>query len=219
MKCGARNRQGEPCQRWALAGRNRCGLHGGKTPVGPACKHYRTGRYSVYLPERLRERYETAEDDAELLSLRSEIALTDARLVDLLARVDSGESGRLWAHLKRTYDEYTRARLADDQSKMTTALAKVERLIDSAVQDDAAWAEIGTLIEQRRRLTESEQKRLVALQQMITATEAMAIVHRVVDIVSRHVTDRQIISAIVVEMRAIAETTSGRPGYAEGPDA
>ena len=190
MKCGAKNRQGEPCQRWSLAGRNRCGLHGGKTPAGPACANYRTGRYSAYVPERLRERYEAAEHDAELLSLRGEIALTDARLIDLLARVNTGESGQLWARLKKAHGEFKVYRLARDVPKMNMALAKIEAFLDSAVQDHAAWAEIGELIEQRRRLTESESKRMVALQQMLSAEEAMTLAHRVIDIVTRHVTDR-----------------------------
>jgi hypothetical protein len=40
----------------------------------------------------------------------------------------------------------------------------------------------------------------------------------VVDIVARHVTDKQTLSAIVVEMRALAEQPHGLPAYAEGPD-
>jgi hypothetical protein len=217
MKCGAKNRQGEPCQRWALAGRTRCRLHGGKSLVGSACPHFRSGRYSAYVPERLRARYEQAEDDAELLSLKSEVALVDARLADLLVRVDTGESGQLWAELHRAYRAFTRARQAGDEE--TTALARVERLIERAGQDHQAWAEIGELIEQRRRLTESEAKRLITLQQMLTSAEAMAIMHRMVDIVTRHVTDRQALSAIVVEMRALAEQPHGLPASAEDPDA
>src|SRR5918992_3274075 len=113
--CGAKTKHdGTPCERSPVRGRTRCRVHGGKTPVGPACKQYRVGRYSTYLPERLRERYEQAEGDAELLSLRSEVALTDACLIDLLARVDTGESGQRWAHLKKAYEEFTRHRLARD---------------------------------------------------------------------------------------------------------
>lgn len=39
--CGAKNRQGEPCQRPPLAGKTRCKLHGGATPKGlkNAVKH------------------------------------------------------------------------------------------------------------------------------------------------------------------------------------
>jgi hypothetical protein len=218
MKCGAKNRQGGPCQRWALEGRTRCRLHGGKSLVGTACPHFRGGRYSRYVPERLRERYEQAEGDAELLNLRGEIALIDARLVDLLSRVDTGESGQLWADLRRAHQEFKVAKRGEDVARMHTALARVEQLIDSAVQDYQAWAEIGTLIEQRRKLTESKAKRLITLRQMLTAAEAMAIVHRLVDIVSRHVPDRQVLSAIVVEISALAERANGLPAYEETPD-
>jgi hypothetical protein len=219
MKCGAKNRQGEPCQRWALAGRTRCRLHGGKTLVGAASPSYRSGRYSAYVPERLRQRYEAAEQDAELLSLRGEIALTDARLMDLLARVNTGESGQLWANLKKAHREFRVAKRGEDEARMQSTLARVEYLIESAVDDYHAWAEIGELIEQRRRLAESESKRMVALEQMMTAEQAMALVYRVVDIVSRHVTDKQALRDIVVEMRALTEATSGRTVYEEAPDA
>jgi hypothetical protein len=218
--CGAKTKHdGTPCERSPVRGRTRCRVHGGKTPVGPACKHYRVGRYSTYLPERLRERYEQAESDQELLSLKSEIALTDARLIDLLARVDTGESGQRWAHLTKAYEEFTLHRQARDVPKMNVALAKMERNIAQATDDRAAWAEIGELVEQRRRLTESEHKRMVALQQMLSAEEAMALTHRVVDIVTRHVTDRQVLSAIVVEMRTLMERSNGLPAYEEDSDA
>jgi hypothetical protein len=220
QRCGAKNKQnGGACENWAVRGRTRCRMHGGKTLVGSACTHYRTGRYSSYVPERLRERYEAAEHDAELLSLRGEIALTDARLIDLLARVNTGESGQLWARLKKAHGEFKVYRLGRDVPKMNMALAKIEALLDSAVQDHAAWAEIGKLIEQRRRLTESEAKRMATLQQMLTAEEAMALAHRVIDIVTRHVTDRQVLRDIVVEMRTLTEATSGRTVYGEAPDA
>jgi hypothetical protein len=41
VTCGARNRQGEPCQRPPLKGKTRCKLHGGATPKGlkNAVKH------------------------------------------------------------------------------------------------------------------------------------------------------------------------------------
>jgi hypothetical protein len=81
------------------------------------------------------------------------------------------------------------------------------------------WLHSKVILEQRRRLAESEQKRLIALEQMLTAEQAMALVHRVVDIVGRHVRDREAMSAIVVELRALAEVTSGRPVYGEAPDA
>ncbi len=217
--CGARTKHdGTPCARSPVRGRTRCRLHGGKTLVGPASPHFRTGRYSAYLPERLRARYEQAEGDAELLSLKSEVALTDACLIDLLARVDTGESGQRWANLKKAHEEFKVSRLARDVPKMNVALAKIEALLDSAVQDHTAWGEIGTLIEQRRKLTESEAKRLITLQQMLTTEEAMALAYRLVDIVTRHVTDKHVLRDIVVDLTALVEQPNGVPAYEEDSD-
>jgi hypothetical protein len=41
---------------------------------------------------------------------------------------------------------------------------------------EAAWADIRACLEQRRRLVESERKRLVEMQQMIGVDEAMLLV-------------------------------------------
>jgi hypothetical protein len=219
MKCGARTRQGEPCQRWALAGRTRCRLHGGKSLVGSACPHVRSGRYSAYVPERLRERYEQAETDPELLSLKREVALVDARLVDLLARVDTGESGQRWANLKKAHEEVKVSRRARDVPKMNEALAKIELDIEQATDNRAAWAEIGGLVEQRRKLVESEAKHLIMHRQMLSTEEAMLMTHRLIDIITRHVPDKQALSAIIVDIRALGEQAYGRLGSEETPDA
>jgi hypothetical protein len=218
--CGARTKHdGTPCERSPVRGRTRCRLHGGKTLVGTASPTYRNGRYSTYVPERLRARYEQAEGDVELLSLRSEVALIDARLIDLLTRVDTGESGQLWAHLKKAHEEFKLYRLAGDVPRMTTALAKVEAVIERVGQDHTAWAEIGALIEQRRKLTESEAKRLITLQQMLTTEDAMALAYRLVDIVTRHVTDKHVLRDIVVDLTALVEQPRGLPAYTEEAEA
>jgi hypothetical protein len=45
-RCRAKNRQGQPCKKWTMRGRNRCANHGGKTPQGWASTHYVHGWYS-----------------------------------------------------------------------------------------------------------------------------------------------------------------------------
>ena len=83
--CGAKTRKGTPCLRAPMVN-GRCNLHGGKTPIGAALPQFKTGRYSKYLPARLAERYHEAERDPELLSLRSELALVQARLAELISK-------------------------------------------------------------------------------------------------------------------------------------
>ena len=63
-------------------------------------------RAPLALPaRRLAARYEESLRDGDVLSLVSEVALTDARLEDLLRRVDSGESGKVWEQLKQVRTE------------------------------------------------------------------------------------------------------------------
>lgn len=46
QKCGAKNRQGNPCKRPVTPGRNRCHLHGGKSLRGKDHPAYKHGYYS-----------------------------------------------------------------------------------------------------------------------------------------------------------------------------
>ena len=78
--CGAKTRSATPCQRPPVAGRERCRLHGGATPIGAASPHFRTGRHSKYLPARLAGRYAEALADEKLLELRDDVALIHARI-------------------------------------------------------------------------------------------------------------------------------------------
>lgn len=49
----------------------------------------KSGKFSDAVPERYLDDYERALADPNLLSLRDEIALLDARIIELLKRVDS----------------------------------------------------------------------------------------------------------------------------------
>jgi hypothetical protein len=191
MDCGAKRRNGERCRGRAMSN-GRCRLHGGTSLGGIASPSLRTGRYSKYLPARLQERYQRAQADPDLLALRDEVALLDARLADVLSRADVGESAALW---DRLHDAWTAFQGGD-----ATALAQVGRLIEGGIADWSAWREIARLIDQRRQLVESERKRLVELQQVLTAEQALVLLAAVTDAVRRHVHDRPTLAAISGEL-------------------
>lgn len=157
---------------------------------------YKHGKYSKYIPARLNETYQAARADDRLLELRDEIALLDARITDVLKRVDTGESGGLWRQVKDAWDNWQASQLTGDPNVMRVALNDVDRLIKRGLADYAAWADVTRLLEQRRKLTESERKRLVELQQVITAEQAMVMFSVLIDSVRRNVSDRKALSAI-----------------------
>ncbi|HEU5090506.1 MAG TPA: HGGxSTG domain-containing protein [Roseiflexaceae bacterium] len=195
MECGARKRDGTPCKAKAMPN-GRCRIHGGLTPVGPALPQYRDGRYSRVLPARLAGRYQEAAQDTALLELRSEVALLDARLADLLGRVDTGESGALWRALAEWRLEALAARKANDTVKTSEAINAIFDLIQRGHADYQAWREVGSVIEQRRKLVESERKRLIEMQQTLTAEKAMLLLGAVLGVIKEHVQDRNTLHAI-----------------------
>jgi hypothetical protein len=217
VKCEATSkRSGHRCRKDAMIGRTVCHMHGGKTPRGFALPQTRTGRYSQHLPARLAARYAEAQGDSELLALRDEVCLIDARLTDVLGRVDTGEAGRHWAALQHTWTDLTTAKAAGDVHQVSGLLTRIGELIQAGAADYAAWAEIIGLLQERRKLVESERKRLVELGQMITAERVITLVGVVEDAVRRHLPAhvdeahaRTILAAIAAELGA---AISGSPG-------
>ncbi len=208
-ECGARKKDGTPC-RAAPMQNGRCRIHGGKTPTGMALPQYKDGRYSRYLPARLAGRYAEAQADGALLELRDDIALVDSRLADLLGRVDSGESGALWQSLMAARSDLLAYRRAGDNVRMAEALNLILELIGQGHADYRAWGEVAQVLEQRRRLVESERKRLIELQQTITVEKAMLLIGAIGGIIKAHVQEREVLAKISAEITALVQS-EGRP--------
>ena len=202
--CGAKTRNGTPCRR-APCLNGRCPNHGGKSLAGIASPRLTHGRYSRSLPVQLTARYTAAQHEPELLSLRDELALRDARIADVPSRVDSGESGQLWQQLRGLNAELDTARRTGDTDALAAALSELQATIRQGSADYAAWNDIYTLLDQRRKLSESERRRLVALQQMLSVEQAMLLVARVASIVKAHVTDRATLGAISADLAQLLE--------------
>lgn len=195
--CGAKTRGGTPCQRSPAPGRNRCNLHGGKTPRGIAAPNWKTGRWSKVLPRGLVARYEQAVGDRRLLELRDDIALLDARTNELLSKVDqTHDSAALWRATQVTFTRLSASMQAKDADAITEHLTALGQLLNSGVADTELWHEIQSLIDQRRKLVESESRRLVELGSVLTVEQAMAFSSAVLAAVKSNVADPQALTAI-----------------------
>lgn len=211
-QCTAKSkRSGQRCRGDAMVGKNVCYFHGGKSLSGPANPAYRTGRYSTVLPTRLLAKYEAGRTDSELLALKDELALVDARLGELLARVDSGESGGLWSRLRVLYTSLDAARVSRDAATMATLLQDLGALVRAGAADEETWSQVLPLVEARRKLAETESKRLSQMSLLLSVNEAMVLLSAVSDIVRRaaeaHIADavvqRAFLAAIADGLRRL----------------
>ena len=167
--CGAKTRSGKPCRTYPMAN-GRCRIHGGKSLKGIASPRFKTGKYSKYLPEKVRTRYLATIVDKDLISLRDEIALNDVYLIELLESMKSGE-------------------VSQAETKL--------------------WRRIGRSMDLKRRLVNAEFKRLAAMKQFITAEEAYALIVRISNIIKTHISDKQILGAIMRDIDALLDKNKG----------
>ena len=193
--CNAKN---NTCKAFAMKDKTKCRNHGGLSLSGINSPRFKTGRYSKYLPQGLMTKYDEARKDPDLLNLRDEISLNDARLKQLIEKLPEGGASRSWIDLRSTWTELLNAQRAvsnaatdPERRQAQQSLANVFRQLNEVIEDGASeagvWNDIITTVDNRRKLVASESKRLTDMEQTITAEKAMALVYAVLDIIRRNV--------------------------------
>lgn len=178
--------------------------------IGVASPNFKHGRHSKHLPSRLAARYSEALADPQLLELRDEIALVGTRQTELLEQLDSGLTLERWRIAQMAYGELITAIQKRDGAGLQLAMIALEDALGVHVTNDAVvWEEVIVLSEHRRRLVESEHKRMVNMQQMITSEQAMALLGRVTESIRKHVSDPSILAAVASDLRAIVNAGAG----------
>lgn len=211
-RCGAKLRRKDTyCAKAPCEGSKRCELHGGKTPVGPASPHWKTGKHSKYaLPPKLLDRYIKAEADPDLLSLRSESALLETRIQEIAARFETGETSGVWESLDENWNNMVaanrrlrEAREAGDgeasalaQADATAALESIGRLIKTGTREQANWNELRDAIGDKQKVVTAENKRLIDMSQTLSADQALAFAATLLSLVKQNVQDRRALSNI-----------------------
>lgn len=174
-----------------MTGKTKCYHHGGKSLAGKDSGTYKTGRYSKYLPDRLAERYEEALQEQDLISMHNEIALVDSQLTTHLDELQQrGANGETWAE--------ARSLLADGD------LVRLERLLAEGGNPDAViWNTVNGLIEQRRRLADTERRRLEGEEHSVNLEKIMLLFAAILDIIRRRVSDVDAQRAVAQDLRAL----------------
>ena len=183
---------------------DRCKYHGGASPKGIMSPHFVHGKYTKYMPDRLAERYQQAEQDDELLNLRSDIALLYARLTDLLSDVETAASAELWLELGAAFESLRGALKKQDARATRRALTNMEMLISRGVGQADTWTEVYDVLERRRKLIESERKRLVDMHQMISVEKALTMIANIQSVIKENVKDKDALRAISQALRDLS---------------
>lgn len=206
LQCTAKAKNtGQRCMQPIVPGMTKCRYHGGKSLKGPDQPNWKHGRYSKYLPELVKARYETARRDPELLGLREEIALIDARLSQLLEKVNRGETEMLFPRIQEAFRQVMLGKSQHNEFLELQAFDKLKTLIEEGASESEAWGEIRQSIKLRAELSRGEIKRLETMQQMITATQAMSLLARVVTVIKDNVEDPTTVHKIAIAINGLLD--------------
>lgn len=184
----------------------RCWMHRGDPTVGIVHRGWRTGRYSEAIPALLSKAYEKSLADPNLLGMRDELSLLDARLEDLLRSMTRGDTPKVWEHLKDSWEALQRAMSTGDADAMQVALVTMRDLIKTGGSVTEAWSEIYRVLTTRSSIAEIERRRLESLQATITAEQALAWAGLLVSSVKRNVSDPKALEAITEDIQYALRT-------------
>lgn len=183
-----------------------CRVHGGgaaKANRGVNSPTWKHGRYSKYVPSRLLELYEKSIADPELIALRDEVGLLQARNQELLLELSgTGDSSHRWRELARLVIQLKEHAKVGDDGAMALDIVELSSMVKNGKRHWAIWREIYNTTELLGRTNEREQKRLERLGMMMKRDDVLALFSWFVDMVRSHVTDEPTLAAIESELRA-----------------
>lgn len=158
---------------------------------------------STFKSSELAQRYEEALEDPELVALRRPLALTSARIQQLLERVEDGVTDELWVGAAQAFDGLKVAIKKGDDLEIGKYLSILDGIFKRVEDDYQSWRQVFEALELQRKLSESERKRLVEMKQFITAQDAMEMVRALTSSVFKIVQDPLMLRRIVYEFSRI----------------
>lgn len=193
IQCTAMSkRTGERCKGPAIADSptQKCRMHGGYSSViGRANSQFKHGRYSKYLPAQLDDLYNEALTNEDLLNMSDHIALLEAKIQETLSESSDGDPAPLWSEVGDLFATVESEFAKGDADKTRKAINTMRRALDAGQRWDATWGKVTTLMEQLRKMTDTEVKRKKELNQFVPVERVILLMTAVSDAVKRNVKD------------------------------
>lgn len=150
----------------------RCRFHGGNQVHAGNGKM--SGRLKVYgesLSGRLQEMYIDSITDPDYLSVAPEISALATRNAQLMSEIGDTDYMVIATGLNQALAHIEKGIVEGKPGEIEYGASEIRAHLNTAVDDYRRWDEIGKLSSRLGRLTESERKRIVDAQQMITIQE------------------------------------------------
>lgn len=204
-RCRLIKTDGTRCKNPVREGWTVCRYHGAgysDNPGGGAIT-LKNGRYSQYLPNNMLSRFQAFMLDPDSLTLYGELSLVTTRISQLSERLQSCDNPQAWLKVNGALGKLKK--LAGSAADVDEAITLLQEAVAAPAAETKIWHEIDKLIDTRRRLSETEQKRIILNKKYLTLQEANAMLAFIFDAVMSYVTDETARAQIASKLRTIMQ--------------
>ena len=127
--------------------------------------------YSRNMQGELRDMYIEAMSDPDFLSVQPEISALATRSGQLMKDLGDTDYLAISTAIRQAVKRMSRARAEDDQVGMIAAARDIEEQLNAVADDKRRWDEIASIAGRLGRLSETERKRIIEAQKVITVPE------------------------------------------------
>lgn len=190
-----------------LIGRKGCQYHRDLVNVGPANGNYKHGKYSKFAPKNIDKRiHELRElrNDADNLSLRAEIELTEVRLSQLIETLNTSASLKTFKEIRKARLDILAAVKSQDTQLMQDALVILDKISTLGAKEYRGWEELFKVQKHYESLIASERQKLMQDKFMLSITEAQIIFAMIAHAINEKVPNVQDRKAVMREIEVIA---------------
>lgn len=198
-----------PCPNPQALGTRRCKSHGAKTALGPANPAWRNGRSSILLkkaPTQLKAGLKASLEDPNLLELRPELAMLDARVGELWERLKEGGSNEAWEQMRTLVGDLALALAEDDADQLHAVATAMSATVDQHFDEVSTWHELRETAKLRARITGEERKRLQVLHGFVRAERVNFFLMYLVESLASKITNHEELAAVLQDIRRLMPT-------------
>lgn len=186
----------------------RCRLHGGPTPTGLDHPATKIENWLANLPPRIRDYLNTARSDQAPASMIDYLYLTDARIMELVARLKDG-GGEDWIRrLKEGADALRAAEVPDGADALSEAVGLCLAAIDDGASYEATWTQILDTAEQRRKFSETVTKERAQMKLLVPIENVLIFFAFLKVVIRKRVEDEAIRKLLADDLRPLRTMVS-----------
>ena len=130
----------------------------------------------------MRQQYEQTKHDPQLLSHEPDLRLMDLRLQGLIQNLDNTASLEAFSRAQVQWELLEAAQDRGNLQEMGRIMLRLRDLMRVTVPAGPIWEEIREVIEQRRKLLESESRRIQQSQNSMSGEQILALIEYIVDV-------------------------------------